>query len=116
MTPDCIEPSDARRAAHSASRHQSDRTRDPQSGDQRARYAGRRETAQGPWFTGLGAAKDIHARREVARAVAQWADGDSVAAHYAYGNDIFCTLDGGKAETRRGEPAVLDANLKSNRR
>jgi hypothetical protein len=35
---------------------------------------------------------------------------NSVAAHYAYGNDIFCTLDGGKAEERRGEPAVLDAN------
>jgi hypothetical protein len=72
-------------------------------------FAGR-ETAQGPWFIALGAARDIHDTREVARAVAEWADGDSIAAHYAYGNDIFCTLDGGIAETRRGEPAVLDAN------
>jgi hypothetical protein len=74
-----------------------------------ARFAGR-ESARSPWFTALGAATDIHETREVARAVAEWADGDSVAAHYAYGNHIFCTLDGGKAETRRGEPAVLDAD------
>jgi hypothetical protein len=74
-----------------------------------ARFAGR-ESAQGPWFRALGAASDIHETREVARAVAEWADGDSVAAHYAYGNNIFCTLDGGKAETRRGEPAVLDVS------
>lgn len=74
-----------------------------------ARFAGR-TIAQGPWFTVLGAARDIHETREVARAVAEWADADSVAAHYAYGNDIFCTLDWRIAETRRGEPAVLDAN------
>jgi hypothetical protein len=74
-----------------------------------AHFAGR-ACAQGPWFTALGAATDIHETHEVARAVAEWADGDSVAAHYAYGNDIFCTLDNGKAETRRGQPAVLDVN------
>jgi hypothetical protein len=64
---------------------------------------------QGAWFTALGAAKDIHETREVARAIAEWADADSVGAHYGYGNDIFCTLDTGKAEERRGEPAVLDS-------
>jgi hypothetical protein len=74
-----------------------------------ARFAGR-GIAQGPWFRALGAAKDIHEKHEVARAIAEWADADSVAAHYGYGNDIFCTLDRGKAEERRGEPAVLDAN------
>jgi hypothetical protein len=63
---------------------------------------------QGPWFNPLGLARDIHERREVARAIAEWADGDSVAAHYGYGNDIFCTLDAAKAEERRGGPAVLD--------
>ena len=63
----------------------------------------------GPWFNALGAAKDIHETREVARAVAEWADADSIAAHYAYGNDFFCTLDVAKAETRRGDPAVFDA-------
>ena len=30
---------------------------------------------------------------KVARAVAEWADGDSVAAHYGYANDLFCTQD-----------------------
>jgi hypothetical protein len=59
-------------------------------------------TLQRPWFTALGAAKDIHKRREVARAVAEWADADSIAAHYGYGNDFFCTLDFAKAETKRG--------------
>ena len=56
----------------------------------------------GPWFNALGAANDVHEKREVARAVAEWADADSIAAHYAYGNDFFCTLDAAKAETRRG--------------
>ena len=30
---------------------------------------------------------------KVARAVAEWADGDSVAAHYGYANHLFCTED-----------------------
>jgi hypothetical protein len=66
------------------------------------------EDLQRLWFTALGAAKDIHEQREVARAVAEWADADSIAAHYGYGNDVFCTLDSAKAETQRGEPAVFD--------
>jgi hypothetical protein len=61
-----------------------------------------------PWFHGLRYAHGIAEVREVARAVAEWADGDSVAAHYAYGNDVFCTLDHGRDENRRGESAVLD--------
>ena len=64
----------------------------------------------GPWFKALGEAKDIHAKREVARAVAEWADADSIAAHYAYGNDFFCTLDAATAETKRGDPAIFDAD------
>lgn len=31
--------------------------------------------------------------RKVARAVAEWADGDSVAAHHGYAIDLFCTED-----------------------
>lgn len=62
-----------------------------------------------PWFAGLGNARDIHEMREVARAVAEWADGDSIAAHYGYGNDYFCTRDAGKGENRRNDPAILDA-------
>jgi hypothetical protein len=30
---------------------------------------------------------------KVARAIAEWADGESVAAHYGYANDLFCTED-----------------------
>jgi hypothetical protein len=46
-----------------------------------------------------------HETREVARAIAEWSDGDSVAAHYGYGNDFFCTGD----EARPGHPSILDA-------
>jgi hypothetical protein len=34
--------------------------------------------------------------QKVATAVAEWADGDSIAIHLAYGNDIFCTEDNAK--------------------
>jgi len=38
---------------------------------------------------------------EVATAVAEWADGDTVACHIGYGNDLFCSGDkGGKTGTR----------------
>jgi hypothetical protein len=57
-----------------------------------------------PWFKVLGMAQDIHETREVARAIAEWADADSIAAHHGYGNDLFCTLD----EARPGHPSVLD--------
>jgi hypothetical protein len=43
--------------------------------------------------------------RDFARAVAEWADGDSVAAHVAYDNDIFCTEDQGKSA---GGRSILD--------
>ena len=43
--------------------------------------------------------------REFARAVAEWADGDSVAAHVAYRNDIFCTEDQGKSA---GSKSIFD--------
>ena len=43
-----------------------------------------------------GRAEDIE-EKEFARAVAEWADGDSVAAHIAYTNDIFCTEDQGRS-------------------
>jgi len=43
-----------------------------------------------------GRAEDIE-DKEFARAVAEWADGDSVAAHVAYTNDIFCTEDQGRS-------------------
>jgi hypothetical protein len=48
---------------------------------------------------GLGFARMAKAARsdskQFARAVAEWADGDSVAAHHGYANDLFCTQDRG---------------------
>jgi hypothetical protein len=49
------------------------------------------------WLPGLGKARDVHELRAVARAVAEWADGDSVAAHVAYKNEVFCSDDEGKS-------------------
>jgi hypothetical protein len=63
-----------------------------------------------PWYRVLGTAKDIHEKREVSRAVAEWSDADSIGAHYAYDNNLFCTLDVAAAEGRRGDPAILDAD------
>jgi hypothetical protein len=34
-----------------------------------------------------------HFRKKFAKAVAEWCDGESLSAHYAIGNDIFCTED-----------------------
>jgi hypothetical protein len=50
----------------------------------------RRANAPEPelWLQGLG-----RANRSVARAVAEWADGDAVAAHYGFGIQLFCTED-----------------------
>jgi hypothetical protein len=39
---------------------------------------------------------DRRSINKVARAIAEWADGDSVAAHYAYAGDVFCTEDRGR--------------------
>lgn len=64
-----------------------------------------RAAPSNPWFKILGAARDIHETREVARAVAEWPDGDSIAAHYGYANDVFCTGD----EAGSGRPSILDS-------
>jgi hypothetical protein len=56
---------------------------------------------------GLGFArmsKAPAAGRKAARAVAEWADGDSVAAHHGYANDLFCTED---RAARAGRKSVL---------
>lgn len=45
-----------------------------------------------PWFEGLAKAPSIE-DGAIAKAVAEWADADSVAAHVAYGNGFFCTND-----------------------
>ena len=59
------------------------------------------------WYRVLGTAKDVKETREVARAVAEWSDAESIGAHYAYGNDLFCTLDVAAPITRHGDALVL---------
>src|SRR5271157_3991300 len=39
----------------------------------------------------LGHPEDSTEQKKINRAVAEWADGDSVAAHYGYGIDLFCS-------------------------
>jgi len=56
---------------------------------------------------GLGFARVMRAPdagRKAARAVAEWADGDSVAAHHGYANDLFCTED---RASRAGRKSVM---------
>ena len=56
------------------------------------------------WMQGIGRARDDTERKAVHKAINEWADGDAVAAHVGYGNDLFCTNDLGKGA---GERSVL---------
>lgn len=49
------------------------------------------------WFRALDNAKDTHQKHAVQRAFSEWADGDAIAAHIAYGLDIFCSEDIGNS-------------------
>ena len=57
------------------------------------------------WFSSLANAKDIHEQRAVERAFAEWADGDAIASHVAYGIDVFCSADVGNSNATS---SVLD--------
>ncbi|MFZ4856739.1 MAG: hypothetical protein ACOYL3_10110 [Desulfuromonadaceae bacterium] len=48
------------------------------------------------WTKGLKVAPSSE-DKAIAKAIAEWADGDSMAAHIAYGLDYFCTRDFGKS-------------------
>ena len=62
-----------------------------------------------PWLRGLKKAPESEDGL-IAKAVAEWADGDSVACHIALGGDFFCTRDSAKAA---GNKSVLsEENLK----
>jgi hypothetical protein len=54
------------------------------------------------WMLGQAKGAEI---AEVAKAFAEWADGDSIAAHIAFENDFFCSEDQGKTA---GGCSVLD--------
>jgi hypothetical protein len=49
------------------------------------------------WLQGLKRARDIHERGEVNRAIAEWADAESIASHIGYEIDFFCTNDLGRS-------------------
>ena len=72
---------------------------------QLARRFSIRAKVQEPWFQSLQRAADVHEVNAVNRAVAEWADGDSIAAHIGYGLDHFCTGDEGKSS---GAASVFD--------
>ena len=57
------------------------------------------------WLQGLGRARDKAEKNKVARAVREWADGDSVASHHGFGIEQFCSDDYGKSTVG---PSVLD--------
>lgn len=49
------------------------------------------------WYQALAKTTDIHQQRAVERAFGEWADGDAIASHIAYGLDVFCSNDIGKS-------------------
>jgi hypothetical protein len=57
------------------------------------------------WIQSLGRARDKAEKVQVAAAVREWADGDSIAAHYGFGIQLFCTEDFAKTA---GGTSVLD--------
>ncbi len=60
-----------------------------------------------PWFDALEKARDVHEVAAVQRGFSEWADGDSIASHIAYGDiDVFCSADKGKSNANA---SVLDA-------
>lgn len=46
-----------------------------------------------PWFINLAENSDTLGEKTIRKRFGDWADADALAAHYAYGNDIFCTDD-----------------------
>ena len=49
------------------------------------------------WYQGLGLAKDKPESQQIVKAIAEWADGESIIRHIGYGNGYFCTSDKGKS-------------------
>ncbi|UAA40597.1 hypothetical protein KIH87_09760 [Paraneptunicella aestuarii] len=55
------------------------------------------------WVTGIKQAPESE-EGNIAKAIAEWADGDSVACHIAVGGDYFCTRDTAK---KAGDKSIL---------
>ena len=52
------------------------------------------------------ARRDANEKAEIQKAVAEWADRDTVAAHFAYTNSYLCSEDRGVSA---GSPSIFDA-------
>jgi len=63
---------------------------DKQAGMHHIKAIGKQYNKQ--WTTGIEQAPD-HQEGNIAKAIAEWADGDSVACHIAVKGDFFCTRD-----------------------
>src|SRR5882757_8760654 len=57
------------------------------------------------WLQGIGRARNKTEAEKVAKAINEWADGDSIASHYGFGIEMFCSDDYGK---NAAGPSVLD--------
>ena len=57
----------------------------------------------GHWAASLDRPENDEQACEIINAVSEWADGEVVAAHYSYGNDVLCTEDKG----RSGEGSIF---------
>jgi hypothetical protein len=65
-----------------------------------------RDSVTEPWPQSLLRVRNDDDRKSVQRAIAEWADGDSVASHIGFGIDRFCSDDKGKSTG--GAPSILD--------
>lgn len=65
---------------------------------------------QESWRGGLLRAQSTADRKAIGRAIAEWADCDSISAHIGFGHDIFCTSDRGR--NSGGESIFSDENRK----
>jgi hypothetical protein len=55
-----------------------------------------RDGAAGEWWPqGLERTRNAAERKKARSALNEWADGETLAAHVGYGNDLFCTDDRG---------------------
>ncbi len=70
--------------------------------------ARRRANRPATWFELLNDDRYFNddERKELAAAVGEWVDGDNVAAHVAYNNDIFCTED----VAGKGRPSIMNTD------
>lgn len=55
----------------------------------------------------LGLPRNPAEQKKMNRTIAEWSDGDSIAAHYGYGIDLFCSRDFGK---NASGASILDDN------